>query len=512
MPRGPPNETDEAIAILKQQVSEGRVLEKVHGAVPIEVKIQSGKVIKLGVYKAPPNRRRPMFPECPSVVVRNISTAGRVTGVSKAEARRRRSVTGKALVQRQKKNVKAGRAKSFQKRDGSHGGTGGNSHGGLKQTTKDSPLIKGVIAAGQALVNGEAPTEQQLYAQTAEALVDKGVIAAGQALVNGEAPTEQQLYAQTAEALVEASVRLPDGVSETFEQVEARAKRLSGKAPKALEELEYLLRRQPGQLDLLHDTEGRITLASPAKNITEYAVAAVGFSGSAPAFKAVANATAAKKTSGEKTYLLPSKLTESVRSLHEAAAKVAAGQAAGGLVSCARAATAELRTKPPSSDMRVRDAQDYLVYKYVAGKLGLKPLEDLNVLRVLYLVFGRTMTGHRVPGSDRKDGIELNMETLMYVLRPATRSQNSPLSIWYIFGAVFKHHALSDYLVFGRTMCGHRVPGSDKKDGIELNMETLMYIFGAVFKHHALSDCLDQTKVWHAILGALRARWGVGTR
>jgi len=101
--------------------------------------------------------------------------------------------------------------------------------------------------------------------------------------------------------------------------------------------------------------------------------------------------------------------------------------------------------------MRVRDAQDYLVYKYVAGKLGLKPLEDLNVLRVLYLVFGRTMTGHRVPGSDRKDGIELNMETLMY-------------------------------------------------------------IFGAVFKHHALSDCLDQTKVWHAILGALRARWGVGTR
>ena len=38
------------------------------------------------------------------------------------------------------------------------------------------------------------------------------------------------------------------------------------------------------------------------------------------------------------------------------------------------------------------------------------------------------------------------------------------------------------------------------------------YIFGAVFKHHALSDCLDQTKVWHAILGALRARWGVGTR
>jgi len=288
-------ETDEAIAILKQQVSEGRVLEKVHGAVPIEVKIQSGKVIKLGVYKAPPNRRRPMFPECPSVVVRNISTAGRVTGVSKAEARRRRSVTGKALVQRQKKNVKAGRAKSFQKRDGSHGGTGGNSHGGLKQTTKDSPLIKGVIAAGQALVNGEAPTEQQLYAQTAE-------------------------------ALVEASVRLPDGVSETFEQVEARAERLGGKAPKALEELEYLLRRRPGQLDLLHDTEGRITLASPASNITEYAVAAVGFSGSAPAFKAVANATAAKKTSGEKTYLPQSELKESVRLLHEAAAEVAAGQ------------------------------------------------------------------------------------------------------------------------------------------------------------------------------------------
>jgi len=291
MPRGPPNETGEAIAILKQQVSEGRVLEKVHGAVPIEVKIQSGKVIKLGVYKAPPNRRRPMFPECPSVVVRNISTAGRVTGVSKAEARRRRSVTGKALVQRQKKNVKAGRAKSFQKRDGSHGGTGGNSHGGLKQTTKDSPLIKGVIAAGQALVNGE-----------------------------------QQLYAQTAEALVEASVRLPDGVSETFEEVEARAKRFSGTALKALEELGYLLGRQRGQLDLLHDTEGRITLASPAKHITEYAVAAVGFSGSAPAFKAVANATAAKKTSGEKTYLPQSELTESVRLLHEAAAEVAAGQ------------------------------------------------------------------------------------------------------------------------------------------------------------------------------------------
>ena len=37
------------------------------------------------------------------------------------------------------------------------------------------------------------------------------------------------------------------------------------------------------------------------------------------------------------------------------------------------------------------------------------------------------MSGHRVPGSDKKDGIELNMETLMYVLPPRHAiAKNSP--------------------------------------------------------------------------------------
>lgn len=390
-------ESREAIAILKKLVADGLELKKIRGAT-VPVQIASGKVVHLVVINSR-SGQGPQFPRFPNLAVVCAASAGRSSGpgISKAQEKQRRRINDRAHTKHAKKNIKLGRAAGYGNRDGSKGGMARNTHGGLSETTKKSPLIRRVIQARRV--------RQRITAVKIE------------------------VYKATAHAFVAESAKLPDGVPDSHEELEERAEELGGKARDALKDTNYMLARPEGSVDFMHDLEGHSTLDQPAGKVHQWAAVESSFGGGAPSVAPIAEARAARTSAG-KSFLKPAQLGEVLVAVQQRAEQAKETQ----------------RGKRPR--LLRYGGKDHLLYKYLCNKSGLKPLEDLNVLRCLYLVFGRCMNGHRMPGSN-------------------------------------------------------------KMDGIELNMESLMYVFGEAFKHNALSDCVDQTMVWFAILDALRELWGL---
>ena len=259
------------------------------------------------------------------------------------------------------KNEKKGLARGKRNRDGSKGGTGRNTHGGLTELTKNSDVVK---EARKLLAAPGSPPE----------VVEAGRIAAAQYYVD-----YLRMMGEIAETLPDLRKELPPT-----------------KAIKdALKDAEWLCAKslEPETKVVAADIEGTSSADNPLSTVTEFGAGqqSLATGGVEPSRME----TICDERGGEAGCSAPLRPRQRFQ---------------------ASLALDEALTSTGGSTVLRHAGSDHHAVAALFKLQGKPPPADCDVHAAICVLLGRYTSGRRRAGADTNDGLQTNMETLAYML------------------------------------------------------------------------------------------------